>query len=170
MSGKTGFAPEVHVPMELTAELIDMVAQWPTRFTSKFAIVAGCWEWTAAKHDYGYGRYGRGGRNEGVELAHRMSLILAGQDVSDSFVDHLCRNPPCVRPDHLDAVTHTINVRRGMQSNVAGICRAGLHPWIPENITTEPNGTRRCTPCRDHRERKRSAARTQARRARRVIL
>lgn len=27
--------------------------------------------------------------------------------------DHLCRNKLCVRPDHLEAVTHTENVRRG---------------------------------------------------------
>lgn len=27
-------------------------------------------------------------------------------------LDHLCKNPPCVRPEHLDPVSHAENIRR----------------------------------------------------------
>lgn len=71
----------------------------------------GCWEWTGAKNDVGYGQLFHDGR---MEYAHRISLSLADRQVPPGlFVDHLCRNPGCVNPDHLEAVTHGENVRRG---------------------------------------------------------
>lgn len=33
-------------------------------------------------------------------------------------LDHLCRNKLCVNPDHLEAVTHTENVRRGAHTKL----------------------------------------------------
>lgn len=33
-------------------------------------------------------------------------------------LDHLCRNKPCVNPDHLEEVTQTVNVRRGAQTKL----------------------------------------------------
>ena len=44
-------------------------------------------------------------------------------------------------------------------------CRAGLHPWVPENIVHEPArkgqpyGVWRCRSCRDERERRRIRSR-----------
>lgn len=55
--------------------------------------------------------------------------------------------------------------REGNTSRPNGkTCRNGLHPWIPENIRTEPNGDRRCRLCqnarvREYQERKRHARR-----------
>lgn len=33
-------------------------------------------------------------------------------------LDHLCRNPICVNPDHLEPVTHLENVRRGKNTRL----------------------------------------------------
>ncbi len=82
------------------------------RFTSKYTVEpnTGCWLWTAHVVKGGYGRF-RDGR---MVLAHRWSYehfngpIPAGEEV-----DHLCRVRSCVNPQHLEAVTHVINVNRG---------------------------------------------------------
>ena len=167
---KSGIAPEPHGCTGISDTLMDAFNRWPLRFSSKVAISDGCWDWTACTDALGYGRFsmGRKRRADGsvghprVYTAHRIGLILLGMEVPDGMVvDHLCRNPTCVRPDHLEVVEQGENVRRGAAANVSGVCRAGLHPWIPENIVTEPPrsgqpaGVRRCRECRDERERQR---------------
>ena len=150
---KSGFEPPAReVPIEVSPALFEQAMSWPERFRSKVTISNGCWEWNASKAKAGYGRYGRGGRIAGAENAHRMALILSGIEIPKGMhVDHLCRNRGCVRPDHLEIVRPHVNTRRGRQSNVAGVCRAGLHAWTPENIMME-GSTMRCRPCRDARE------------------
>lgn len=40
-------------------------------------------------------------------------------DVPKGMVaDHLCNNPPCINPEHLEVVTVAENVRRGRSSNL----------------------------------------------------
>lgn len=72
--------------------------------------LGGCWLWTDAPNNSGYGTFAGGRKREG---AHRFSLRLAGIEIPDGHEpDHLCRVRLCVRPDHLDPVTHRENVRR----------------------------------------------------------
>lgn len=74
----------------------------------------GCWMWTGGSHPLGYGVIRRGGREEGTVGAHRAAYELLVGGCPDGFeLDHLCCNPPCVNPDHLEPVTHAENARRG---------------------------------------------------------
>jgi hypothetical protein len=48
------------------------------------------------------------------ELAHRFVVRrLLGALATDEHLDHICRVHACCNPLHLDAVTHTTNMRRG---------------------------------------------------------
>lgn len=79
--------------------------------------------------------------------AHRMSLRDAGVKVPDGMdVDHLCRNPSCVRPEHLEVVTRAENIRRGKKGNRTH-CASG-HEYTPENTTHSRDGARVCKTCR----------------------
>lgn len=83
---------------------------------------SGCWLWTAAVNQYGYGVLGIGSQFDGSRrnvLAHRLALRLFKTDPPEHLdVDHLCRVPSCVNPDHLEIVTHRENVMRGKRSDL----------------------------------------------------
>lgn len=54
-------------------------------------------------------------RRTKVRLAHIVSYEMRNGRVPDGLeLDHLCRTPICVNPDHLEAVTHAENLRRGI--------------------------------------------------------
>ncbi len=155
---KKGIDFKVELPPGLPDDLVQIYEAWPERFRSKVLIGPNCWLWTACVTVDGYGRYNAGRRGEGVLRAHRASLLLADIEIPDGYVvDHLCRNPSCVRPDHLDPVTQSLNVRRGTQGNGSGWCRAGLHKWVAENIA--PQGAfQRCRACHAANEKARYTA------------
>ena len=70
-----------------------------------------CWVWTAAKSN-GYGVFGRGRKEEGQTVAHRMSWELHYGPIPLSFnVLHKCDNPSCIRPDHLFIGTQKDNLK-----------------------------------------------------------
>ena len=71
-----------------------------------------CWLWTGGTWDFGYGKFNPS-KGE-VVRAHRWLWELArGPTPKGLELDHLCRPPACVRPDHLEPVTHQENLRRG---------------------------------------------------------
>ena len=122
-----------------------------TRFTGKIKVSStGCWEWTASTRD-GYGLFWFNGKNH---QAHRISYeYYYGPIPADLEIDHArCQNRKCVNPEHLEAVTHAENVRRGD----AGLhmrtvrnqkhCNRG-HEYSEWNLYTEPNGCKRCREC-----------------------
>ena len=78
---------------------------FPSRFFDKIQYTDSCWLWTAWKLPRGYGLIGRGGRGQGMELAHRASWILHFGPIPDGLdVCHDCPdgdNPSCVNPGHL---------------------------------------------------------------------
>lgn len=115
----------------------------------------GCWRWTGARKASGYGQTNL----DGVGMnAHRAAYIVWRGPVPQSLeIDHLCRVRECVNPDHLEAVTHAVNVRRG--THVQGSHCVNGHPRTPENAVwvsdKERGQRRRCRPCDQARESRR---------------
>jgi hypothetical protein len=124
------------------------------RFWSKVDKTDGCWFWTAYRDRNGYGKFGVGGRAGGMVSAHRVAYeMVVGPIPAGLVLDHLCRNPGCVRPDHLDPVTHAENCRRGVAAEVNRArqravthCPQG-HPYDEENTSYKKTGARRCKAC-----------------------
>lgn len=80
------------------------------RFWSKVERGNGCWVWTAAIGNHGYGVFGLGSK---TVLAHRWAYVDCNGSIPDGYeVDHLCKNRACVRPDHLEAVPQAVNNAR----------------------------------------------------------
>lgn len=85
-------------------------APFEERFWSKVHKTETCWIWTGALTGAGYGNLKADGR---WWCAHHISYILSVGPVPEGLeLDHLCFNPPCVNPDHLEPVTHLVNVQR----------------------------------------------------------
>lgn len=136
------------------------------RFWEKVQRGENHWLWTGAKSSLGYGAIWDYER-QGHVMAHRLSWEIAnGCKIPEGMViDHLCRTPQCVNPDHLEVVTVSVNTARGLAGEVGGRrnrtkthCPRN-HPYSPENTYYYNNGRSRvCRTC--------SIERTQARRKR----
>jgi hypothetical protein len=106
-----------------------------------------CWLWTAGLNDAGYGRFRVFGDQR---AAHRVAFKDFGKKLPDDLsADHLCRIHACVRPSHVEAVTHAVNMARGVTANKTH-CKSG-HEFTVENTnsTTRAGKTvRLCRACR----------------------
>jgi hypothetical protein len=81
------------------------------RFWSKVAKADGCWLWSSAIAENGYGVFRVAG---GSAYAHRVAYFSAHRQISSTLViDHICRNRRCVNPDHLRQIARGDNVRIG---------------------------------------------------------
>ena len=94
------------------------------RFWSKVdkGAPAGCWEWTAALHQHGYGIFSLrvDKHNWKTVRAHRYAWEkLRGPVPPGMQLDHVCHNRKCLNPDHLRVVTNQQNHEnyRGTHSN-----------------------------------------------------
>lgn len=71
----------------------------------------GCRVWSGSKRS-GYGCIEINGVNK---KAHRVSYeTFIGPIPEGLVIDHLCRNPGCIKPSHLEPVTNRTNVVRGL--------------------------------------------------------
>lgn len=115
-----------------------------------------CWNWTAAKKQGGYGHMlWRGQYRPAHAIAYE---LLVGPITAGLELDHRCRNPACVRPAHLEPVTHYENVMRGRSPFASRAkqthCVRG-HEFTPENTYIHKSrGVRICRTC--HRTRNRA--------------
>ena len=129
------------------------------RFWRKVNKTDGCWLWTAAKDDNGYGRFREKGRSGPAKLAHVFAYeTLIGPVPEGKELDHICRNPSCVNPAHVEPVTHKVNVQRGLSGKVNNPMTAKTHcpqghPYDERNTYVNRQGKRECRTC--HRERTR---------------
>ena len=85
------------------------------RILSKVRKTDSCWIWSGATSSNGYGVANVGGHihNKRSQPAHRAVYeLLVGKIAKGKEIDHLCRVTLCVNPAHLEAVTHTENIRR----------------------------------------------------------
>lgn len=81
------------------------------RLWRKIVVLEDCWEWVGATDDKGYGRIAIGGKKM---LAHRVMYETEHGPIPPGLeLDHLCRNRRCVKPSHMEAVTHRENCLRG---------------------------------------------------------
>lgn len=111
---------------------------------------SGCWLWRGHVNKVsGYGQFWDGERVRG---AHQVSYeLFKGPIPKGHEPDHTCRVRRCVCPDHLEAVTHRVNLLRGVgfaaKRAAQTDCKDG-HPLSGDNLYVAKNGTRQCRKCR----------------------
>lgn len=107
-----------------------------------------CWLWLGATDHLGYGRLAMRLDGVRVQLAHRAAFILTN-GYHPPALDHLCRLPGCVNPEHLDPVGQAENARRQLWPEN---CRHG-HPMSGDNLAFYTNykgyRVRLCITCRN---------------------
>src|ERR1035437_2346838 len=119
-------------------------------FLSHIRVVeSGCWEWTAGRNAKNYGKFTTHGREV---QPHRLAYEHWVAVIPDGLVlDHLCRNPPCVNPDHLEIITHRINILRGIgpcANNARKTHCAKGHEYDESNTIHRRTGGRACKACK----------------------
>lgn len=135
------------------------------RFMEKFVLgPGGCWLWTANTPRKGYGLFQV---SAGTSIgAHRFAYqTLVGPIPEGMHLDHLCRNPSCVNPYHLDPVPPQINGHRS--DSWAGINHRKTHcpedhPYAGDNLLINAKGARVCRTCKRRKWREWNARRRAA--------
>jgi hypothetical protein len=135
------------------------------RFRKYCRAVQGCWLWTGYLDRNGYGKLHINAKftntkKNRVVYAHRWGYEYFKGPVPKGLVlDHLCRNPRCVNPEHLEPVPQGINSLRGVglvAINAAKThCPLG-HAYDDQNTILAKNANhRQCRTCRNRQSRKR---------------
>jgi len=134
--------PRVYARRPVKERLLEKVVAGPN----------GCIVWVGAKDRSGYGRINV---KERARLAHRISYQHLVGEIPDGLeLDHLCRNPSCINPNHLEPVTRKVNTDRGLCAEThrkrfaaQTHCKHG-HEYTPENTYRAPKtGKRHCKTC-----------------------
>lgn len=118
------------------------------RFYGKIAAgPTNCWIWTSVLRGNGYGAIKVGSR---FALAHRVSYEMhVGPIPAGLTIDHLCDEPRCVNPAHLEPATLRDNILRSNGISAVNarktVCVAG-HPLSGDNVRTW-KGHRHCRTC-----------------------
>ncbi len=111
-----------------------------------------CALWTLSLGSTGYGQMNF---QRTTRKAHRVAYeCMVGPIPPGLVIDHLCRNPRCVNPEHLEPVTHAENIRRG-NSLIVTLARQAAkthcprgHPYSGRNLVLSSTGARQCRECR----------------------
>jgi hypothetical protein len=122
------------------------------KFWAKVNFTDTCWLWTGGNNGK-YPIFYLG--NYKTVYSHRYSWEKANQKKipDDLTIDHLCKTPLCVRPDHLECVSLYENLMRsdgfGAENARKTHCPKG-HEYTEEN-TYMFRGSRYCMECRNSR-------------------
>lgn len=121
--------------------------------SDKWKVVQGegdCLLWDRPINNQGYGVISVQGW---MRYAHRIALVAhLGRDFPELVVDHLCRTPRCVNPEHLEAVPHRVNAARGLAAR-REICARG-HAFDEVNTYIRPDtGSQACRQCKRENDR-----------------
>ena len=101
-----------------------------------------CWPWTGKTHTYYPYPNPINVADTGKKFAPaRLMFSWFKYPIPPDFtIDHLCKNPICMNPDHMEPVTHGENARRAHKKRY---CKRG-HAQVPENrYAYKANGKRR---------------------------
>lgn len=115
---------------------------------------SGCRIWMGSLLNGGYGTLTYRTKRY---MAHRASYELNKGPIPEGLeIDHLCRVRSCINPNHLEAVTKSVNIRRGNYINglnkareiqkAKTHCPHG-HPWDEKNTYCNSKGHRFCRKC-----------------------
>lgn len=140
----------VEVNGSVNVRSIDQSPQSKLEFKSCYT--GDCIVWTGASNRLGYGSLYIGKKHY---MAHRLAYELRHGSIPDGHqIDHLCRNPSCINPSHLEAVTHKVNVNRGISRAVTvkrhslrTHCKRG-HEFTEDNTYIYVLNGRKCRSCK----------------------
>ena len=105
----------------------------------------GCWNFRGRPNNDGYCMFVKDGV---THLAHRYFYEKHRGPIPEGMEpDHLCRNRRCMNPDHLEAVTHTENMRRASATilTVDAVSEIKRLPNVKARILAERFGVKKCT-------------------------
>ena len=111
---------------------------------------SGCLYWLGYTNSEGYGRLSV---KDKMWLVHRyMYTELVGEIKDDLTVDHLCKTPNCINVNHMELVSASENVKRGIPWNSKKThCPRG-HPYKGNNLYITKEGFRQCKKCQRLRQ------------------
>lgn len=122
------------------------------RFFAKVDKTDDCWLWRGGTGGNHYGKF-RPYPGAKHTSAHRIAYeLIVGPIPAGLHLDHVCQNPQCVNPAHLEPVTAAENRRR--QSARQTHCRRGGHPLSGSNLYVGKDGRRYCRRCRRDAQRR----------------
>ena len=113
---------------------------------------SGCWEWR--RHIHKRSGYGQIGVDKKVRYVHRVAWEIHRGPIPDGLdLDHLCRVRHCCNPDHLEPVTRSENILRGLvptmnveRERAKTHCPHG-HAYAGPNLYVDKRGWRKCLTC-----------------------
>jgi len=116
---------------------------------------SGCWIFTGATNNFGYGIVGLGSRGQPNDRAHRITYRHFRGEIPDGmFVCHTCDVPSCCNPDHLFLGDRADNMKDAAKKRrICTIGKSNLthcvngHEFTEENTRRDKHGHRRCRIC-----------------------
>ena len=118
------------------------------RWWAKVIPTDGCWHWTGNPTPTGYGMLGI---KKQMRYAHRIAYEHFNGPIPDGMtIDHICKNPGCVNPQHLRMLSRSENCRQtgGRPSRRLEKCQRG-HPMSGWNLIIKADGERGCRACKN---------------------